>query len=62
MENNKQEVVEGTREVENSFLGGRVLLDLHELKFGVVTLQSCKRFEYLIFFFSVMIKGLKFLI
>ncbi|CAH1428642.1 unnamed protein product [Lactuca virosa] len=45
LENNRQEVVEGTREVENSFLGGRVLLDLHELKFGVVTLQSFVRGE-----------------
>ncbi|KAL4566850.1 hypothetical protein LXL04_030975 [Taraxacum kok-saghyz] len=45
LENIKQEVVEGTREVENSFLGGRVLLDLHELKFGIVTLQSFVRGE-----------------
>ncbi|CAH1451283.1 unnamed protein product [Lactuca virosa] len=46
LENIRPEVVEDTREVENNFLGARVLIDLHELKFGVVTLHSCKKFDY----------------
>ncbi|PWA83025.1 IQ motif, EF-hand binding site, P-loop containing nucleoside triphosphate hydrolase [Artemisia annua] len=45
LENLRQQVLDGTREVENGFLGGRVLLDFHELKFGVVTLQSFVRGE-----------------
>ncbi|KAI3504463.1 hypothetical protein L1887_25944 [Cichorium endivia] len=45
LENFRLEVLEGTRDVENSSLGGRVLLDLHELKFGIVTLQSFVRGE-----------------
>ncbi|GJU67184.1 myosin-2 isoform X1 [Tanacetum coccineum] len=45
LENLRQQVLDGTREVENGFLGGRVLLDFHELKLGVVTLQSFVRGE-----------------
>ncbi|KAI3717859.1 hypothetical protein L1987_69746 [Smallanthus sonchifolius] len=45
LENLRQEVLNGTRELENRFLGGRVLLDFHKLKIGIVTLQSFVRGE-----------------
>ncbi|KAI7742342.1 hypothetical protein M8C21_012032, partial [Ambrosia artemisiifolia] len=45
LENLRQEVLGGIHEPENRFLGGRVLLDFHELKFGIVTLQSFIRGE-----------------
>lgn len=45
LENLRQRVLEGTCEVENVFLGGRVLLDFHELKFAIVTFQSFVRGE-----------------
>ncbi|KAJ0765749.1 putative myosin ATPase [Helianthus annuus] len=45
LENLRQEVLGSTRELDNRFLGGRVLVDFHELKFGIVTLQSFIRGE-----------------
>ncbi|KAJ9568038.1 hypothetical protein OSB04_004004 [Centaurea solstitialis] len=45
LENLRQRVLEGTYEVENIVLGGRVLLDFHELKFATVTFQSFVRGE-----------------
>ncbi|KVH99137.1 IQ motif, EF-hand binding site-containing protein [Cynara cardunculus var. scolymus] len=45
LENLRQRVLEGTCEVENIVLGGRVLLDFHELKFAIVTFQSFVRGE-----------------
>ncbi|KAM0043817.1 putative myosin ATPase [Helianthus debilis subsp. tardiflorus] len=45
LENLRQEVLGSTRELDNRFLGGRVLVDFHELKVGIVTLQSFIRGE-----------------
>ncbi|KAI7728977.1 hypothetical protein M8C21_025424 [Ambrosia artemisiifolia] len=45
LENLRQEVLKGTHEVENGFLGSQLLPNSEEWKFGVVTLQSFVRGE-----------------